>query len=487
MHFLAGMYKLRRTGPYMNYTDTKAKEQQEFCQKESSFLMIPSNLEGFTNKETTLHKACSGREVYCFKGDLALSEFDRTCPECGSRMHINGHRKLSLRHLCFGSTLSVVSFDRKQLLCSKCGHSHMQSVPFKAPDHQITTELHEYACRYLAQGTYTLKQVAEITGLGKNTVKSIDLARLKKLYTVDGKKLIKPEQPARILAIDEFLLHKGYQYATHIIDLMTGHILWISHGKKKKVVYEFIEHVGLEWMESVEAVACDMNSDFQEAFEEKCPWIQPVFDRFHIVKNFNDKVISEVRKDEQRRLYAEGLLEEARALKKTRFILMSSRSTLQAKDEQARKGEPIVKSGTLFPREEYVRKEGYEAKYDELLSQNKLLFTLDLIKDRLSLAYSRDDEPKMADDIAWIMDTCKESRNEHLLWFHNLLDVHFAGVIAHASIPISSGIMEGTNRMIKTIRWQAYGLPDDEYFFLKLFDASRKEYVRNVPSHKICD
>ncbi len=85
------------------------------------------------------------------------------------------------------------------------------------------------------------------------------------------------------------------------------------------------------------------------------------------------------------------------------------------------------------------------------------------------------------------MDTCKESRNEHLLWFHNLLDVHFECVIEHASIPISSGLMEGTNRMIKTIRWQAYGLPDDEYFFLKLFDASRKEYVRNVPSHKICD
>ncbi len=96
---------------------------------------------------------------------------------------------------------------------------------------------------------------------------------------------------------------------------------------------------------------------------------------------------------------AEGLLEEARALKKTRFILMSSRSSLQAKDEQARKGEPIVKSGTPFPREEYVRKEGYGAKYDELLSQNKLLFTLDLIKDRLSLVYSRDDEPKMADII----------------------------------------------------------------------------------------
>ena len=49
-----------------------------------------------------------------------------------------------------------------------------------------------------------------------------------------------------------------------------------------------------------------MNSDFQEAFEEKCPHIQPVFNHFHIIKNFNDKVISQIRKDEQRRLLAEG-------------------------------------------------------------------------------------------------------------------------------------------------------------------------------------
>ena len=69
-------------------------------------------------------------------------------------------------------------------------------------------------------------------------------------------------------------------------------------------------------MDQVEAVACDMNSDFQEAFEEKCPHIQPVFDYFHIVKNFIDKVVSEVRKDEQRRLYEEGNVEAARALRR---------------------------------------------------------------------------------------------------------------------------------------------------------------------------
>ena len=94
---------------------------------------------------------------------------------------------------------------------------------------------------YYRIGTYTNKQVAEITGLGKNTVKDIDKVRLEELYTINGK-LIKPERQAKYLGIDEFKLHNGRRYATHIIDLETGHILWIANGKKKQVVYDFIDH-----------------------------------------------------------------------------------------------------------------------------------------------------------------------------------------------------------------------------------------------------
>lgn len=234
----------------------------------------------------------------------------------------------------------------------------MQSVPFMADHHRITKELLQYTKDLLATGTYTLKQVSEITGLGKNTVKAIDLKRLQDKYTIDGQTLIKPEQTTRFLGIDEFKLHDGHRYATHIIDMLTGHILWISHGKKKQVVYDFIEHVGLEWMDNVEAVACDMNSDFQEAFEEKCPHIQPVFDYFHIVKNFNDKVVSEIRKDEQRRLYDEGNFEGARQLKRSKYILTSSRKTLRKKDQEARDGKVISKGSEMFCKEEYRRKEG---------------------------------------------------------------------------------------------------------------------------------
>ncbi|GHV98062.1 hypothetical protein lacNasYZ03_18200 [Lactobacillus nasalidis] len=50
-------------------------------------------------------------------------------------------------------------------------------------------------------------------------------------------------------------------------------------------------------MSKVEAVACDMNSDFEEAFKGRYPKLDIVYDRFHIIKNFNDKVVSEIRKD----------------------------------------------------------------------------------------------------------------------------------------------------------------------------------------------
>ena len=68
-----------------------------------------------------------------------------------------------------------------------------------------------------------------------------------------------------------------------------------------------------------------------------------------------------------------------------------------------------------------------------------------------------------------------------------LFENHFEGIIAHATFGVSSGKVEGTNNKIKTIRRQGYGCPDDDCFFLKIFDASRGTYVRNPKSHKIQD
>ena len=109
---------------------------------------------------------------------------------------------------------------------------------------------------------------------------------------------------------------------------------------------------------------------------------------------------------------------------------------------------------------------------------------LDLIKEKLTTAYALTDEIEMSQEISEIMDLCEASGNTQLIWFRRLLESHFERVRAHATFRISAGKLEGINNKIKTLRRQGYGYPDDDYFFLKLFDASRKPYDRNPKSHK---
>ena len=467
----------------MDYTKKLRFEQQALPFGEDSsqqeYLLVPSFLKGFHNTDTLQELSPAGIPRFRLYGTLDSRDADRVCPECGGHMHVNNRSMKSLAHLPFGGTHSCLSFRHIQYLCPECGHTQMQEIPFKSEHHRITKELETYVCDLLQKNTYTNKQISELTGLNQNIVKAIDKRRLEACY-VEGGKLIRPERQARFLGIDEFKLHNGHKFATHIIDMETGHILWIAEGKKKQVVYDFIEHVDLEWMSHVDAVALDMNSDFQEAFMEKCPHLRVVFDYFHIVKNFNDKVVSEIRKDEQKRLEDAGDYEAARVLKRSKHILTSSRATLERKDCEASEGKILRKKGEIFPVTEVKRKSiGYLSRYESILAQNELLFTTDLIKEMLQEAFACRDERRMMAYINRIMDLClrrpkgSEERNPRLMWFRKLLFTHLDGIIAHATYHISAGKIEGINNKIKTLRRQAYGYPDDEYFFLKLIDMSR--------------
>ena len=467
----------------MNYTTESVKEQ---------YLKIPSTLSGFYNTESEVRTAYSGRSVYLLSGTLVEAESDRICPRCGDQLHINGHSVQTLRHLPMGSHLMTISFPRNQFFCPNCGHTHMQGIPFKAEHHRITKELEQYASELLATGYFTNKEVAFITGLGQNTVKAIDKRRLLEIYTEDGT-LKKPECYATFLGIDEFKLHNRHQYATHIIDMATGHILWIA----KEVVYDFIAHVGMKWMSHVKAVAMDMNADFARAFKKECPHIEVVFDHFHLVKNFNEKVVTEVRKMEEVRLYKEGKTEAAKTLKRSGRILTMSRKTLEKLDKEAKEGRVVRKGSELFGIQEFKRKGGLVDRYEELIRENRLLTALDIVKCKLDDAYSigmKEDDvcdkpprERMREILKEICDICEATGNWRFRWFKRLIESHIAGLLSHTEFAISSGKIEGINNKIKTLRRQAYGYPDDEYFFLKLMDMSRFDKRGKTLSHRICD
>ena len=398
------------------------------------------------------------------------------CPSCGSRLQENGDSFCMLTHLPTGDKYTKLAISRQRLRCPNkaCRYNYTFEVDFKEDGHQITQALAAYI-RDLLSWQLTLKEVSQITGVDQNIVKAIDKKRLEEKYTVngEGKRLIKPEKQARYLGIDEFKLHDNRKYATVIIDLETGHVLYLAHTRQKKVVYEFMDYVGTEWMLGVKAVSSDMNADYGDAFHVRYPDIQVVYDHFHIVQNFNTKVINEVKKDEVKRLQSEGNKEAASVLKGSKYVLMSIYDTLLQKDREARHEKVLAKAGLLFNKPEIIQQGGNRKRYKELIDQNKLLFTADLVKEKLRFAYEADTRLKMKRRIDAIISLCYGTENEHFIWFANLLRNHYSGIISHATYPISTGRVEGTNQMIKTLRRKSYGIPDDEYFFLKIMDASR--------------
>ena len=142
------------------------------------------------------------------------------------------------------------------------------------------------AAEYLSYGL-TLTEVSRILHLHPSTLRDIDRKRLKRMFPC-----VKPNTYSTHIAVDEFLLHKGHQYATVFIDLFSGHVLYLEEGTRKQQVENFIRTMGKDWMSHVEAVSMDMNAQYDSAFKEGAPHVKIVYDLFHIVKLYNDKVIT---------------------------------------------------------------------------------------------------------------------------------------------------------------------------------------------------
>jgi transposase len=57
------------------------------------------------------------------------------------------------------------------------------------------------------------------------------------------------------------------------------------------------------------------------------------------------------------------------------------------------------------------------------------------------------------------------------------LAAHRSGLLAYYDVMISSGPMEGTNNKIKTMKRQAYGFRDHEFFKLKILAIHETKYA----------
>jgi len=231
-------------------------------------------------------------------------------------IHINGNcQDFILTSLNFNEENSKLTFsfvskkETSRVICPYCGKSHcmindihtseIKDIPLKVPNARITVRAAIWVKCLLAEGL-SINSVSSITNIHWDTIKNIHQGVMDELLKKREKYLKDNNYKPKFLAVDEFAIHKGHKYATCVMDLETGEIIWVGKGRATEDFRHFFIEYGISNLTDVKAFAMDMNASFNKLVEEYLPHVEIVYDRYHMQAQFGRDVLGAVRLEEAR-------------------------------------------------------------------------------------------------------------------------------------------------------------------------------------------
>jgi transposase len=361
------------------------------------------------------------------------------CSACGSpRVQLRGQVERRFRSLPIGSRTTFVVLPIPRVSCQACGVVRQVKVPFADPRRSYTRSFERYAlelCRRM-----TIRDVANHLGVSWDVIKDIQNRDLSRRFA-------KPKlKHLRQIAIDEIAIAKGHRYLTVVLDLDSGAVVFVGDGKGADALNPFWKRLRGS-KARIEAVAMDMSKAYRAAVSTHLPAATIVFDRFHVMKLFNDKL-----SDLRRALYREATdLLQKRVLKGTRWLLLKAAENLDEKKDE-------------------------KTKLEEALSLNKALAVAYYLKEDLRQFWEQPGKKFATLFLAGWIKRAESSGIRVLQQMARTVAAHRSGLLAYHDVMITSGPLEGTNNKIKTMKRHAYGFRDKEFFKLKILAIHETRY-----------
>jgi transposase len=362
------------------------------------------------------------------------------CSDCSSHEVMkSGVVTRRFRSLPIGGKAVWIELPVQRLWCWACGKTRQAKVAFADPRRGYTHAFERYALDLSRH--MTIKDVAGHLGVGWDAIKEIQKRNLQRRFSKPKLKHLEH------LAIDEIAIGHGHRYLTVVLDLDEGAVVFVGEGKGAAALTPFWRRLRSS-QAAIRAVATDMSPAYTLAVRENLPKAIHVFDRFHVVKLFNEK-FTLFRQELQRE--AEGPLQK-KVLKGTRWLLLKNPQNLdEERDERKR--------------------------LEQALALNKPLATVYYMKEDLRQIWDQADKAAaevFMDD--WIA-RARTSGIRMLQQFAQTLVQHRRGILNYYQCPITTAALEGTNNKIKTMQRQAYGFRDSEFFKLKIFALHETRYA----------
>lgn len=292
-------------------------------------------------------------------------------------------------------------------------------------------------CRHM-----TISSVAKHFGMRWETIKNMD-----KRYMEETLPALDPTTlyDLKYLGVDEVARAKGHDYLTLVYDLESGQLVWVEKGRTAETFSTFLKMLPDATKQGILAVAMDMGPAYQKAVKNDLPNAEIIFDRFHVMKKFNEAV------DSQRRAEFRKADEVGKELiKGSRYLLLKNSDKLN--DEQ-------------------------QDKLKKLLLENQNMNSLYILKEQLQMLWSHITYPEMCVALENWCQMADQTNMTYLKKFSKSLRRHKVGICNYAKYPLTTARIEAGNVGIGLIRKRARGLLDTEYFKLKIRQLSVPEEV----------
>jgi transposase len=364
--------------------------------------------------------------LYCLSAHNAA-----LCPRCRQiSTTVHDEKGRCVRDLDVWGKCTFLHFSRRRFECEHCDKPFTERLASIDGQRRQTRRFEQQIYRACLRST--CKAVAVANWLHPVTVKGIFKRWAKRTIRTKGPIMV------RVLGIDEISLKKRHkQYALVLSDLQQRCVIAVLPDRSKEQLEAWFEQLSPGQRQNIQVVSIDMWNPYRQAVQAKVPQAKLVADRFHVMKQLNDR-LTQIRRTIQRQ--ADEATQQL--LKGSRWILVKNRTELSL-DEETHLLEILDACPQL--RRVYLLKEEFrticEKAKDRPQAERFLrvwLWKAEKTGDRFLLKF------------------VKTLRN----WWHQILN--------YFDDRVTNAFVEGMNRAIRTIINRAYGYRNFENFRLQI-------------------
>lgn len=381
------------------------------------------------------------------------------CHRCGTRLGstVSKHR-IELKDLPLRGFDTVLRLFRRKGYCVKCDKIRSEDIPFVAKESPHYTQEYTWYLGQMCEFA-PVSRVADFNDEDNMTVRRIDLERMRRMlrcYKIPTiTHIVVDEVYARRKKKGDENDDRDERFCTVITDLKTRRVIWVSQSRKKQALDEFFEIIGREACQKIVVVALDQHEGYAASVRQYCPNAKIVWDKFHLVQNFEDAA-NEVRKKLHRWLSSKDPVVKL-TQPKYRFNFLKRAST-RTKEEQ-----------------DHI---------SSVLAHNQDFAKLEIIKERMLTFFDCANVQEARDVFnqigRWIQEVACDPAPERAMqalafldllnWWKNL-NTGWDTLKNYFEWRVTSAVAEGINNVIKTLKRRSYGFRNMEYFRLKIMQV----------------